>query len=86
MLSKCFSVAKAGVNTVVGNGLYSIVELVVMLKFCIFDLVCISLTTSRSNECSGQRQTILLVNGEPLGRERVNNVKNYVPINPFPFE
>ena len=24
---------------------------------------------------------ILLVNGEPLGRERVNNVKNYVPIN-----
>ena len=35
---------------------------------------------------SVQRQTILLVNGEPLGRERVNNVKNYVPINPFPFE
>ena len=30
---------------------------------------------------SGQRQTILLVNGEPPGRERVNNVKNYVPIN-----
>ena len=27
------------------------------------------------------RQTILLVNGEPLGQERVNNVKNYVPIN-----
>ena len=26
------------------------------------------------------RQTILLVNGEPLGQERVNNVKNYVPI------
>ena len=25
-------------------------------------------------------QTILLVNGEPLGRERVNHVKNYVPI------
>jgi len=24
---------------------------------------------------------ILLVNGEPLGRERVNNVKKYVPIN-----
>ena len=29
---------------------------------------------------SVQRQTILLVNGEPLGRERVNSVKNYVPI------
>ena len=28
-------------------------------------------------------QTILLVNGELLGRERVNNVKNYVPINPL---
>ena len=26
------------------------------------------------------RQTILLVTGEPLGRERVKNVKNYVPI------
>ena len=26
------------------------------------------------------------VNGEPLGRETVNNVKNYVSINPFPFE
>ena len=35
---------------------------------------------------SVKRQTILLVNGEPLGRERVNNVKNYVPINPFPLE
>ena len=33
---------------------------------------------------SVSRQTILLVNGEPLGQERVNNVKNYVPINPFP--
>ena len=33
---------------------------------------------------SVQRQTILLVNGEPLGQERVNNVKSYVPINPFP--
>ena len=32
---------------------------------------------------SVQRQTILIVNGEPLGRERVNNFKNYVPINPF---
>lgn len=42
-LSKCFSVAKAGVNTLVGNGLYSIVERVVMLKFYIFDLVCIFL-------------------------------------------
>ena len=29
---------------------------------------------------------ILLVNGEPLGRERVNNVKNYVPINPLTAE
>ena len=29
---------------------------------------------------------ILLVNGEPLGRERVNNVKNYVPINPLTSE
>ena len=28
-----------------------------------------------------QRQTILLVDREPLGRERVNNVKDYVPIN-----
>ena len=40
-------------------------------------------------------QTILLVNREPFGRERVNNVKNFVPINnvkkynpinPFPLE
>ena len=29
---------------------------------------------------SVKRQTILLVNREPLGRERVNNVKDYVPI------
>ena len=29
---------------------------------------------------------MLLVNGEPLGRERVNNVKNYVPINPLTAE
>ena len=29
---------------------------------------------------------ILLVNGEPLGQERVNNVKNYVPINPLTAE
>ena len=42
-LSKCFSVAKADVNTLVGNGLNSIVERVVMLKFYIFDLVCIFL-------------------------------------------
>ena len=28
-----------------------------------------------------ERQAISLVNGEPLGSERVNNVKNYVPIN-----
>ena len=35
---------------------------------------------------SVQRQTILLVNGEPLGRERVNDVKNYVPINPLTAE
>ena len=35
---------------------------------------------------SVSRQTILLVNGEPLGRERVNNVKNYVPINPLTAE
>ena len=27
------------------------------------------------------RQTILLVNGEALGQERVNNAKTYVPIN-----
>ena len=26
---------------------------------------------------------MLLVNREPLGSERVNSVKNYVPINPF---
>ena len=30
---------------------------------------------------SVERQTILLVNGEPLLRERVHNLKNYVPIN-----
>ena len=42
-LSKCFSVAKADVNTLVSNGLNSIVERVVMLKFYIFDLVCIFL-------------------------------------------
>jgi len=29
---------------------------------------------------------ILLVNREPLGREMVNNVKNYVPINPLTAE
>ena len=29
---------------------------------------------------------ILLVDGEPLGRERVNNVKNYVPVNPLTAE
>ena len=29
---------------------------------------------------------MLLVNGEPLGRERVNNVKNYVPLNPLTSE
>ena len=28
----------------------------------------------------------LLVNGEPFRRERVNNVKNYVPINPLTAE
>ena len=32
------------------------------------------------------RQTILLVNGEPLGRERVNSAKNYVPIDPLTAE
>ena len=44
---------------------------------------------------SVSRGTILIVNGKPLGRERVNNVKNYVPINnvktygpinPFPLD
>ena len=35
---------------------------------------------------SVQRQTILLVKGEPPGRERVNNIKNYVPINPLTAE
>ena len=34
----------------------------------------------------GWRQTVLVVNGEPLGRERVNNVKNYVPVNPLTAE
>ena len=29
---------------------------------------------------SVKRQTILLVNGEPFGQERVNIIKNYVPI------
>ena len=29
------------------------------------------------------RQTILLINGEALGRERVNNAKSYLPINPL---
>ena len=32
---------------------------------------------------SVERQTILLVNGEPLYRERVNSVKHYVPNNPL---
>ena len=31
--------------------------------------------------CSVYRQTTLLVNGEALAQERVNNVKNYVAIN-----
>ena len=35
---------------------------------------------------SVKRQMILLLKGEPLGRERVNNVKNYVPINPLTAE
>ena len=32
------------------------------------------------------RQAILLVKGEALGRKRVNNVKNYVSINPLTAE
>ena len=52
-----------------------------------FDVICDLLLNRRTATWNlFVNQTILLVKGEPLGRERVNNVKTYVPINPLTAE